>query len=289
MGGLYADVPGRRLAYHRDGSAGFTMNNGTNLTVRSTAELQSLNAENDDWAIDHGGTNIGAFTFGLIFPVLMDISSYYMNWWIDSPGTFTIQTSTDTTNGQDGTWTNWVATATWQNSRSGIPVIPNYRTGIQTPGSPVTGKKAIRMNNSGAWSAKAVALHLFGAPATGATRYLMLTDTGGTEVDGAYFDFDDDNRGGATEDRQFKVKNAHGTLTANGVGVSFEVRTDKSPSFADDYTFSSDGSTFSSTLSLGALAPGASSGTLYVRKTTPSNAALGLEAGIIVAAATSWT
>jgi hypothetical protein len=275
------------MAWHRDGSVGFYHTGGA-VTTMTGAQMTELNNETD--------TFIGAFHYdsygggqyvGMIFPELRDIAG----WFVYSPSqyydTTAIQTSPDTTTGLDGTWTTHSNPGSAQYA---VATQPGYRTNIQT--LTLTGKKSFRIitgRSGGGGTVDLYTMHVFGKPSTGQTRYLILTDTGGTEVGGAYFDYGDDPRGGSTEDKTFKVKNGHGSLTANSVTVNFNVLTDKSPSFATQYTFSTDGTTFSSSLSLGNLAPGASSGTLTVRRTTPSNAQLGLETGFILAAASSWS
>lgn len=280
MAGFYPDVPGPRMAYHRDGSTGFQILDGA-LTVLTATQLQNVNDENHSTAILEQNINWGpVYTYGVIFPELRDIVGAYIMATTSSG----FQTSTDTTNGLDGTWTNRTLTV------DGLGVAsPDYRTEIQS----VTwsGVKAFRfsVNGTGGGGYQAFrTLHLYGRPTTGQVRYLMLTDTAGNEVGGAYFDFGDDPRNGS-ETKQFRVKNGHSTLTANTIGLSFSVLTNKSPSMADDYTFSADNSTYTATLNVGNLGPGASTADLYVKRTTPNDAALGLETGMIVAAATTWT
>jgi hypothetical protein len=165
---------------------------------------------------------------------------------------------------------------------------PAYRSGIQSLVLP--GIKAIRI----AYRAQAggnvspMSFHVYGKITAGEIRWLLFTDTGGTEVTGPYFDFGDDPRGGMTETKTFKVKNGHATLTANTITLSCSSLTNKSPSFVDDYTFSTDGTTYTATLNLGNLAPGVSTGTLYVKRTTPLAAALSVEAPLFSAVAGSW-
>jgi hypothetical protein len=290
MSGIYPDVPGPRMAYHRDGSAGFFLSEGNVISVLTAGNLQTINDESDSsyqlWPAVSGAGGTATRYVGMIFPELRDIVGYFYAgtapsvWGGSSP---VVQTSPDSTTGLDGTWTTAVATTV-----AGTTV-PDYRTGI-VPLS-LTGKKAIRVGRG--WSASGpvniYSFHVYGKPVSGAVRYLMFTDTGGTEVLGPHFDFGDDPRGGAVEVKTFKVKNGHGSLTANTVTVSTSTLTDKSPSFADDYTLSLDGVTYTASIAVGTLAPGASSGTLYVKRTTPIGATLGIEAPLFSAVAASWT
>lgn len=290
MGGLYADVPAPRMAYHRDGSIGFRITPAGVISILSTAALQGMNDETDGTAQLTTSSETGFHYLGLIFPDLRDFVGYYVNgsWYLSHAGpAVAMEKSVDTTNGQDGTWAAIATPWSYRNET----IVPNFRNFISA--ITATGIKAMRLkftqtspNDSGAAFIRS--MHLYGTPNVAATRYLAVTDTGGTEVGGAYFDFDDDPRGVGTEVIQFKVKNLHGTLTANTITVGREVRSDKSPSFIDDYEFS-DGGAYASSLSLGNLAPGASSGTLSIKRTTPIDAQLGLEVGLITVVAASWS
>lgn len=286
MAGNYADVPGPRMAYHRDGTVGFQIVSGS-LSALSGANLQTINNESTDSLGSYGRPGPDVI-IGVVFPELRDIVGYF----IQSLGgmTFTdIQWSTNTTNGQDGTWTALSGeNLSYQQAQVAGVAVPS-RTDIRTTAMPLNGAKAFRVHmNDAADEVYLTSLHLYGKPSSGETRFLTLTNTSDVELTGAYFDFADDPRNNATEDKVFRVKNVHPTLTANSIDVSFNVLTDKSPSFADDYTFSTGGS-FAATQNIGNLAPGASSSDITVRRQTPTNAQLGLETGFILAAAGSWT
>jgi hypothetical protein len=290
MSGLYADVPGNRMAYHKDGSQCIHINEGNALTLLANSNLQTFNDENDGtnyqiWSAVSGSSGTHTRYLGMVFPELRDIVGYFVagsnpNLW--GGAAWSYQASANTTNGVDGTWTGANITIAGGSS-------PTYRSGIQALSRP--GIKGIRFGRG--WSANGpvhlYTIHLYGKPTAGQPRWLIFTDTGGTEVTGPYFDFADDARGGAPEVKTFKIQNGHATLTANSIVLSVSTLTNKSPSFTDDYEFSSDGVSYSATLNIGALAAGASSATLYVRRTTPIGAALGLEAPLLEATAGSWT
>jgi hypothetical protein len=291
MSGNYPDVPGPRMAYHRDGSVGFFHNGGA-VTVLTAGQMTELNDEDNNYlgGVMHSDSFGGGWWVGVIFPELRDIDGWFVfspaQYYFPNTGTAVIETSPDSTSGLDGTWTSHVQAAS---SHFGVATQPGYRTNIYS--SAFTGKKAFRIRagtSGGGGTVDLASIHLYGKPSTGETRFLILTDTSDVEVGGAYFDFGDDPRSGPDEDRVFRVKNAHPTLTADTITVSFNVLVDKSPSFADDYTFS-DGGAFGATVNIASLAPGASSGDITVRRTTPLTAQLGLETGFILAAAASWT
>lgn len=280
MAGFYPDAPGPRMAYHRDGSQVVYVNGAGAITALTSAQALEMNDE------DEVEVQLGAGQVAVIFPELRDLVGYFLTWfWFNgSMGISNLQWSANTTTGADGTWTTISASPTTSGSAASIPA---YRSAVVALS--VTGAKGVRFTITGSAVRMSIyAWHLYGKPTAGQVRFLMVTDTAGVEVTGAYFDFADDPRG-TTEDKTFKLKNGHATLTANSVVVSFGVGTDKSVSHADDYTFSTDGTTFAATVNIGALAPGASSGTLHVRRTTPSTATLGLETGWIQAVAGSWS
>jgi hypothetical protein len=78
-------------------------------------------------------------------------------------------------------------------------------------------------------------------------------------------------------------------LQANTVTVSVDAPTDAAPSVAAQHTLSDDGVNFSSSLNLGNLAADAISGVLTLRRTTPSNAAIGPWTARLLAQAASWS
>lgn len=291
MSGIYPDVPGNRMAYHRDGSVGFFIDNANVVSSLTTGNLQTINDESDTsyqlWpAVSSGGPTNTRYV-GVIFPELRDIVAYFRAG--TSPGLFGgpapfLQTSPDSNTGLDGTWT------TVDTSAASSTTVPNYRTSIILLAAQ-TAKKAIRFGSG--WSASGpvnvYSLHFYGKPTAGQVRYLIFTDTLGVEVTGAYFDYGDDPRGGPPETKSFQIKNGHASLTANSIVLSCSTLTDKSPSFVDDYTFSTDNVTFTATINIGNLGPGASSATLFVKRTTPIGATLSLEAPLFSAVAGSWT
>jgi hypothetical protein len=117
---------------------------------------------------------------------------------------------------------------------------------------------------------------------------LVLYDSASDErVGAAYFDFGD-VRQTSSADKQFRVHNNSVAQTASTITISCETLTDTTPSVPPQFTFSTDGTTFSATVTIASLAPGATSSALTVRRVTPSNATLSLWWARIVASAGSW-
>jgi hypothetical protein len=282
MAGNYPDVPGPRLAYDRDGSIGFVINNANIVTELSSYELQALNDEDNDGAyIPYGGGYLG-----IIFPELRDIVGYFI-----AGGNVLgeIQTSPDTTTGLDGTWTTVVPTPVQYN-----PVSPNYRTNIAA----VTwsGIKAIRWAG-GEWNHDAIyyAAHFYGSIVSGETPDRLRLwhptldqplDDQAVSPDGAYFDWGNAPQN-TSQDRDFRVKNNSASLTANTIVISTEALTPAT--IPETRIVSKDGVTFGATATITSLAPGAISAVCTLRRDTPSNATLSIWAARIVAQAASWT
>lgn len=283
MAGNYPDVPAPRMAYDIDGSTGFTITTSNVLSQISNANLATINNEADDWvSIPYGN---GACRFGIIFPQLRDIQAYFFVAAVG--GANTIETSADTTNGQDGTWT--VVTPTLVRSSS-VPLF--YRTAITTLA--MNGIKAIRYIPGGGYDRIGV-WHLYGHIAAGETpdRLRLWHPTldepldDNTAADGAHLDWSDIAQG-TTADKSFRLKNTSATLTANSISLTTGALTNSTPAIGPQITYSNGGA-FSTTLNIGNLAPGALSVVITVRRTTASNAALGLLAWRTIADAGSWS
>lgn len=291
MAGFYADVPGPRLPYDRDGSIayGWNLTNGT-FNMFSTETLREIN---DEDSVDvgslvgfTGNTDIRYVIF--MFPELKNIVGWYLN--INSTSSWTqqnIETSVDTTNGIDGTWV--VRQANWAGLSSGGSVVPTYRTAINA----VTwsGIKGVRFGFTsfagGVDGPRFNAIHFYGSPAASAPRLALWHPTLDQEVTGAYFDWGDVPTSTAAT-RNFRVKNLSSTQTAQSVGLTMEALFDTSPTVVGQHTFSPDGTTFTSTLNIGSLAPSTISSVLTLKRTTPSNASLSLWAARIITLPGAW-
>lgn len=277
MAGNYSDVPGPRMAYDRDGTISlYGMSQSESVaTPGGVNDLTLLNNESFD------GVGSRYWTY-LIFPQLRDIVGYAIH---TSSGDRGIHTSTNTTTGLDGTWTS-------RGSYSTVGTTPQMRS-ISTVNW--TGVKAIKVYaDSGAYTWNAVShnlIHLYGTISAGQTpdRLRIWHPTLDQEVTGAYFDWGDIQRNGASITKTFRIKNNSAALTANSIVLSSEALTDTTPTNAGQHTFAPDGVTFSSPLNIGNLAPGAISSEITVRRLTPTNAALSLWWTRINAVAGSWT
>lgn len=284
MAGSYTDSPSWRIAYDEDGTQGFKVTDVGVITDLPGSDLVKLN--NDVMGSDGPAGVNDVEAICLIFPCLMDIDAAFIvgdYFGATNARASAIKTSVNTTNGVDGTWVS------------------------QSLGSPVgvnTGKIAIRENIvSGTWGGiRAVKFygtasfaqqfhtaHLYGEPTAGQSldRLVLWHPTLNQRVGAAYFDWGNTPRG-SSADKTFRVKNISPTLTATAPRVSTETLDDGSPSVPGYHTISK-GSGFASQQNLANIAPGAiSAETCTLRRTTPSNAQLGLWDLRVQAEATTW-
>lgn len=280
MAGLYPDAPGLRMAYDRDGSVGARVSAGGSITALTGGNMATINDEDTDEI----GWTPSTDSLAILFPELRDIDGYAISWFSpDGSSPSTIYTSVDTTNGFDGTW---VSRGTFVNASLVAPI----RT---TQAVTWTGIKAVRIHASGGsfgGSQHFQCVHLYGKPAAGENpdRLRWWQPVTDAEVTGPFFDLGDVPRGN-TDIVQFRIKNNSATLTANSIGISAEALTDTTPTNVGQHQFSTDGVSYSSTINIGNLAPGALSGVLYMRRDTSASAVLSLWWTRFVATAASWT
>lgn len=285
MAGSYSDVPGHRMAYDRDGTAAFLIGTNGAVAQKSASALTGGNDESLSTVIDNepNSTDTGLRRFGLIFPELRDVAGITLmgdnyNGWGN------VETSPDTTNGLDGTWTSRGSAGSFVTSHNVI----SMRTGIVAVSW--VGTKGIRVGyyggpNDQRWPT----MHVYGSPAAGqaASRLRFWHPTLDQEVGGAYFDWGDTPRN-AVITKTFRVKNPS-TQTAHDVTLTTEALTDTTPTNVSQHAYSLDGVTFSSSLNIGNIAPGAISPVVTVRRQVPADAALSLWWARIVASAQSWS
>lgn len=278
MAGLYADVPGPKMYYERDGSALVDWG-GTPI---SAGNITTLNDESMSNVV--GMTGNGTQYVAVIFPQLRDLAGV---WWQISDaafvGSWLTQTSVNTTNGIDGTWVTQTAVSpatgtTFRTSITALAVagIKGVRVGINTTTS----------TNGGRYFGL---LHLYGTipAAQSVDRLRLWHPTNDAELTGAYFDYSDTSRT-YTYDKTFRVKNNSATFTANSIVLSNDALTDTSPTVVSQLSLSQ-GAGFASTQNIGNLAAGAISAVCTQRLTLLSNTTLGIWRQRLIATAGSWT
>lgn len=299
MAGNYVDVPGNRIPYDLDGTAFLRISSGGSIVEFTPAEITEMNDEANGVGASTNGFGAPTSANGycvVLFPRLMDVTGLFIGlsaYAISPPDTW--QTSTNTTNGLDGVWTNIPSPPSTTSGvvlggdfDGNINLSPFYRTHIWSGN--LTGIRAIRFTPRSGYGIPSIpAYHIYGKPSSGenADRLEIWHPTLDERVSGAYFDWGDAQRT-SNDTRTFRIKNLSPTLTANGVSITFELLTDATPSYDAMHTFS-DGGAYSGTISLGSLAPAAVSSIIIIRRDFPANAVLGLWAGRINTTAASWT
>lgn len=136
-----------------------------------------------------------------------------------------------------------------------------------------------------------VKLHLYGKEdTTASTRRLEFWKTGtNLRIDGSDLWWSDIPQASSAQ-KSFRLKNMSPTLTAETIDLSTQnAASSTTPNPATFYTFSLDGTTWSATLAIPNLSPGAISAEIFIRAVVPSNAVLSRWSPRIRAAVGSWT
>ena len=268
----YTALPDRRMPYDNDGTVVAVSNLFTSgilayPTQTNVQEVQGsdLTASTENYWNRNDGD---ASSTWLFFPEQREITAGIL--WFTVSGTlsvnsFTLQGSNDTTNGIDGTWET--ASLPAGSIVRQYAQVDDWRTQIKAV-SFTGGKRTIRwqlVSNdvSGGQPWYLVAMHLYGEKVAGQTPddviYIDHDTTPGVEY-AAPEDFGDQPLG-TTVVRQFRLKNASATKTANSINVQCNDA---------DFAISTDGTTWVVTINIASLGPGAQSATMYVRCTTPA-------------------
>jgi hypothetical protein len=279
------------MALDKDGTQWFSISGaGAVVAVPSTniGNMTGATTGAGGYQIGSGGTDINA-KLAVVFPEPRDVAGLFIS-GAAAAGTGTSsgswQYSLDTTNGLDGTWTTAVAAYS-------IPyfAVPGYRTNIlPVTLSAVRGVRWAR-NAIGSYTAIVGAFHVYGAvTAAAGDRLAIWHPTLDQVAPGTLFDWGDVPRN-TTSTRTFRVKNLSTSKTAGAVRAAMSsLPTEASPTVIGQHLLSADGSTWLSQLTLGDMAPGAISGVLSLRRTTPSNAQPGLYIMRVFAeSTTTWT
>ncbi len=276
-----------------DGSMGFMQNSNGVYSVLSAAQVAGLTGEGTNASYFTVGANVSLSYVGFVFPESRSVASYFA---VAGPsggsrvlGRFAY--STDTTNGQDGTWTT--SEATWtENQVASAGTL--YRSGVHALATPITACKGVR------WEVNSLQdsltnyffrhLHVYGAAVAGQTpdRLLFWDPTLNQALGVGAFDFGDVGRG-TTTTVTFRIKNNSSTLTANSVVVSLAAITDTSPTVVSQVTFDNNGSGYAATQTITSIGPGAISAVQTVKLVLLSTATTSTWRQRLKALATTWT
>jgi len=299
MAGSYDDAPGRKMAHYEDGTICLrgTAKSGGSPDILTGVLNDYTNGANHKRLVEHNhagsngiwGADTESGTWGaiLIFPELRDIDgTYIMGENFDSLG---LLTSVDTSNGLDGTWVLQSSTyATVVSNPGSNYLIPDYRESIYA--WTATGKRAIQFwynNTSGLDANYLRQFEVYGEIGSGETpdRLLFIDDDTALEY-GVPQDWGNRPRGAAA-DKDIRVKNNSGTLTANTITIG-RGRTESVPPDSTSWYTMDNGSGFGSSVSITSLAAGVSD-TWTLRQIIPTTAVPGIYESWISYDATSWT
>lgn len=260
MAGLYADVPGHRFAYDTDGSVSLMSSNGSPYTA---IDASVLNDEATDALTVFSYREQGNKTIAFGFPEPRDLAGFFVWATVTGISTYRYSTSTDTTDGSNGTW------STEASFSPQTAVYPQSRNAITTAAAAgITGIR-FRFATGGDYQQLSLgAIHLYGltAPNLSTDRLEFWDPTLDQQIDKAAFDFGDIAQGEVAT-KQFRIKNLSATKTADTVTISANNSAGGETLLASGLTFSSDGTSFAASLNIASIAPGATTPVLYVRRT----------------------
>ena len=274
------DIDGTEVGYRYQTYATFTtlFGNGINHWL-TQQEKQNINSENraQEWG---GYDNKPGFGLWFFFPELREISKVgiqYPAGGIDTPSEVTIQGSTDTTNGMDGTWESAVYSFPAPSA-----ALDNWRDNIFSVSfsGPVKALRFGLRSTSYADTIKVCAFHIYGQKAEGEQPDdIVFCDVDGNELT-SLLDWGDRPEG-TTQIQSIKLKNVSGSKIANNVNLQLN---------HSDFviSFSPDGP-WQSVLDIASMAPNSLSATVYIKNALePPLLTLGPKAARLIVSIGSW-
>ncbi|HET7630307.1 MAG TPA: hypothetical protein VFK03_02945 [Candidatus Saccharimonadales bacterium] len=277
MAGFYPDPPANRFAYQLDGTKAYFQASDNTLTELTAAQLTTLNDESTSLiAAD------ASIALIFIFPELRNLNAYFISgdsYWQQAITPTAMDVSADTTNGLDGVWTN--LENPW--TRASDQVVPVYRQQINSVSSGLV--RAVRFKYTSDPPGNIRAVNLYGTipPSENPDRLVFWEPVNDQVMLDSFMDWGDISRG-TTKVKQFRLKNYSSSKTANNISISSGVTT-----FNMAVGFSTDGTTFTSTINIASLGPGTTSSVLYIRRNVPVDEPLQVQAAYLRATAASWS
>lgn len=279
------------MAWDADGSIGYNVstdvaNGGPTTAVSELSPTDRSELNDEDLTVVRPDQITGPrYGFlGVIFPELREIDGIFV---AKAPSAGTnpyraVQTSPDTSNGVDGTWTQQIADIDDDHTS-----LTDYRTAIES--TAVNAVRAVRVVKHSVSSnqTETYALHVYGTISAGETpdRLLWIDDATGLEFT-ASLDYGDVPRGSA-RDRGIRLKNNSASLTATTIQYTAE---DLYLGSGNWYTFTTPGgAVFSATQQIASLGAGATTGLITARQVVPDAATLGLHAARAYTDVSSWS
>lgn len=272
---FYTPAPAHRMLWDVDGTR-MRKYGPSAWSEYGFVEIEALNDE--DGATTVTDTVATATSYVVYFPEKRDLAAIFLSLSLATPGNevyVEVQTSTNTTNGVNGTWVTRVASSPVSASQWGTSPT-NYRSPKKVA---AFGIRAVRLVMSAAVPASGWilnSLHLYGVPSAGANpdRLEVWHPTLDERVSPTYFDWGKSPRG-SSADRTFRVKNLSPSRRASAIMVYCDALTDTYPSVAYQH-YVAMGSVFANSLTIASLEPGRISPVITLRRITPSDATMGV-------------
>lgn len=274
-------APGHRLAYDRDGSAVYRYDGAGQPVHPLQSEYKNINNEDDDGIIIEDSPNPGGTVSlcAVVTPAPVHLVGMYFasSGGLGQAQVGVVEASTDSTNGQNGTWAT-IANESYPNAIRAV--LPSYRDLIYVVNLP--GVTSVRARNVGSFDATLRALHLYVASQVTFLKLWHPTLDQEWEIDtldyGAFY-------AGDVDVRSVRIKNIRG-LTAQG--VILDTLTHTGAAHAAYYSFSLDGSNWFRPLDIGDIPPGGTSPEVQIRYAPPTNAPVSRYATQVSAIPTAW-
>ena len=319
MAGSYSDVPSHRIAYDLDGTVmwkaytpgdvalgGDTAGFYGSLNLPPSEQVLSTKQEyNDEDSVEveqEGGPGDRDIAFAWVFPEKRDFFGFFgdAHHQTTDGKIKNLESSTDTTNGISGDWTELAAIPDqFPGGYQAWGVHQAYREFIGKYTS--TGVRSVRIRIEPVKSSPAAsdqcklrAWHLYGDFATGANpdRLLFIDDDTGLEYDEVQ-DWGDIPRG-SVHDKEIFLRNNSATLAASSNVISFEGLFEDSYQWYSIRDNSGASTSFSTSLTIngpiaaGARYPVASTDTFTLRLDVPASTNLGPHAARLELATGTW-
>jgi hypothetical protein len=290
MAGSRPDAPAARVAYQFGGSQLYWRGSDTRQQLESRAFMAQLNssAADPDGRLPFDGPSV---SLEMVFDVPCKLGGWFLA--ARSSGgvpSVDVSTSVDTATGLDGVWVlQQSGVAAQADGLSSLS--PLYRTPQLLS---VPGVRGVRFEMAFTGSDRVMsALHVYADTAGSvASQRLQIWDpSADVPAAGTLLDWGDAPRDSAAE-RKFRVKNCDAARTAVRVvaqaGVVPLDEVPSGPQLATQFLLSDDGVRFAPSLRLGDLAPASVSGVVWLRRVTPSDAALGAWSPYVAAVPFDW-
>lgn len=301
-------VPDFRMALDVDGCAMYKIV-GSSRTALTAPQIAQICSDTDPSGGDyqlHGASSTAALY--IQFPEPRTVLGYFYN--IGSANNAThclMETSTDSTDGINGTWTTATYPVIGDSQYFYGPLTSgrwDFLDAVDGVGAPpttppplgvwgyaghalVTGVRFTTTTSSAGGVSPHVAL--YGPFAANSTR-LEFRMASADQRPGFVYNNWGKVPQGSSGDKFYVLKNLATALIAGGITVFFDTLSDTTPSVPGQYLVSVDGGvTFAATGTITTLPPGASSPLIIVRRNTPTDAVAGTWAVRLRATATTWT